>query len=83
MGDASTVLAGDAHALTEAAHALLGSSLLLGGAGRISELCAALEEIGAAGSVDGAAELAGALKAAYDVTSEALVRQVGSAAGRA
>jgi HPt (histidine-containing phosphotransfer) domain-containing protein len=72
----SAVQAGDAGALVEAAHALRGSSTLLGGAGRIAQLCAALEEIAATHSVEGAAQPAGDLQEAFEHTSEALVRQV-------
>ena len=72
----SAVQAGDAGALQEAAHALRGSNTLLGGAGRIAELCAVLEEISGTNSVEGAAQPAGALQEAFEVTSEALVRQV-------
>jgi two-component system, sensor histidine kinase and response regulator len=67
----SAVDAADPVALRGAAHALRGSTGALG-AVRMAELCAALEEIGAAGSVDGAAPLAVALQKAFDVTKQTL-----------
>jgi HPt (histidine-containing phosphotransfer) domain-containing protein len=78
----SAVQAGDAAALQDAAHALRGSSTLLGGAGEIAELCAALEKIGAAGLVDGAAQPTRDLGKAFEVTSDELVRQVDNRAER-
>jgi len=57
--------AGDAHALEAAAHKLKGSSGTLG-AKRIAELCERLEEIGRAGTVDGAAVLVDELESAKE-----------------
>jgi CheY-like chemotaxis protein len=54
---------GDSRALETAAHKLKGSSGTLG-AKRVAELCARLETIGRAGTVDGAAVLAGELESA-------------------
>jgi two-component system sensor histidine kinase/response regulator len=69
------VAAQDARALREAARALRGSSRTLGAA-RVAELCTELEQIGAAGSVMGAAHLVAQLKQGFALTRRALEREL-------
>jgi len=74
----SAVLARDAKALQQAAHALKGSSANIG-AQRLQKLCLMLEMTGRAESVDGAAELLGGLEneiASSTAALEALIRGV-------
>jgi signal transduction histidine kinase/DNA-binding response OmpR family regulator len=67
--------AGDCDALRRGAHALRGSSRTLG-ARRVADLCAVLEEVAVAGSVNGAAETVAALDEAWEATREALGAQL-------
>jgi CheY-like chemotaxis protein len=69
------VAAEDARALREAARTLRGSSRTLGAA-RVAELCTELEQIGAAGSVMGAAPLVAQLKQGFALTRRALEREL-------
>jgi two-component system sensor histidine kinase/response regulator len=69
----------DAEALRQAAHALRGSSRTLG-AVRMAGLCRELEEIGASGSVTGAAPLVAQLKEGLALTRRALERSCPEAA---
>ncbi len=58
----AAIAAGDPNLLQRAAHTLKGSSQAIG-AGPVAELCLALEELGRAGSTEGAAEKLEALRA--------------------
>jgi len=69
----------DAPRLAEAAHALKGSSAVLG-ASRMASLCAELQDLGRAGHMDGAAVRIAALEREYRRVEDALKDECGRAA---